>query len=244
MRRGNLAESRPTPTLRGRLADPVRILPVATSAGAVSRAGCRRYAAPPSVRERWPSGLRHRFAKPAYGKPYRGFESLPLRQQQPLRSRWLRRAALGVREVRLRLRSLPAPPHRLLLTCPESRRRRSRVARWRAAISCERPGRAGFRGEMAEWLKARAWKVREPERVPRVRIPLSPPPRGRCGPARCVALRSAYGKYAFACAPCDQGRIGRGDLPRGARTPEVGGRLRFARLGTRLLRRDRSQDVE
>ena len=31
-------------------------------------------------RERWPSGLRHRFAKPAYGKPYRGFESLPLRR--------------------------------------------------------------------------------------------------------------------------------------------------------------------
>ena len=30
-------------------------------------------------------------------------------------------------------------------------------------------------GEMAEWLKARAWKVREPERVPWVRIPLSPP---------------------------------------------------------------------
>src|SRR5512139_2549534 len=65
---------------------------------------------------------------------------------------------------------------------------------------------------MAEWLKARAWKVREPERVPRVRIPLSPPPRGRCGPARRVALRSAYEEYAFACAPCDRGRSGRGGL--------------------------------
>jgi len=30
-------------------------------------------------------------------------------------------------------------------------------------------------GEMAEWLKARAWKVRLPERVTGVRIPLSPP---------------------------------------------------------------------
>ncbi len=31
------------------------------------------------------------------------------------------------------------------------------------------------RGEMAERLKARAWKARVPERVPWVRIPLSPP---------------------------------------------------------------------
>ena len=33
-----------------------------------------------------------------------------------------------------------------------------------------------FRGEMAEWLKAHAWKACVPERVPWVRIPLSPPP--------------------------------------------------------------------
>ena len=36
---------------------------------------------PPSVAERWPSGLRRRFAKPLYGqKLYPGFKSLPLRQ--------------------------------------------------------------------------------------------------------------------------------------------------------------------
>ena len=40
------------------------------------------YDARPPERERWPSGLRHRFAKPAYGKPYRGFESLPLRHPE------------------------------------------------------------------------------------------------------------------------------------------------------------------
>src|SRR5579872_2034037 len=35
--------------------------------------------------ERWPSGLRRRFAKPLYGqKLYLGFESLPLRQIQYL----------------------------------------------------------------------------------------------------------------------------------------------------------------
>jgi hypothetical protein len=30
-------------------------------------------------------------------------------------------------------------------------------------------------GEMAEWLKAHAWKACVLERVPRVRIPVSPP---------------------------------------------------------------------
>ena len=36
--------------------------------------------------ERWPSGLRQRFAKPSYGvNLYRGFESLPLRQFSELR---------------------------------------------------------------------------------------------------------------------------------------------------------------
>ena len=33
----------------------------------------------------------------------------------------------------------------------------------------------GEEGEMAEWFKAHAWKVCVPERVPGVRIPLSPP---------------------------------------------------------------------
>ncbi len=31
------------------------------------------------IKERWPSGLRHRFAKPAYQKWYRRFESSSLR---------------------------------------------------------------------------------------------------------------------------------------------------------------------
>ena len=36
--------------------------------------------------ERWPSGLRRSLGKRVYGKPYRGFESLPLRQDR-VRSR-------------------------------------------------------------------------------------------------------------------------------------------------------------
>jgi hypothetical protein len=36
--------------------------------------------------------------------------------------------------------------------------------------------RQRFRGEVAEWLKAHAWKVCLRETVTRVRIPLSPPP--------------------------------------------------------------------
>ena len=39
------------------------------------------------------------------------------------------------------------------------------------------PG-AGVRGEVAEWLKAHAWKVCLRETVTRVRIPLSPPRAG------------------------------------------------------------------
>lgn len=35
--------------------------------------------------ERWPSGLRRSLGKRVYGKPYRGFESLPLRQSAALK---------------------------------------------------------------------------------------------------------------------------------------------------------------
>ena len=51
--------------------------------------GSRRY----TFGERWPSGLRRRFAKPLYGqKLYPGFKSLPLRQlplSQALTSYWI-----------------------------------------------------------------------------------------------------------------------------------------------------------
>ena len=52
----------------------------------------------------------------------------------------------------------------------------------RRGASFESPGRACVPGsfapgpgEVTEWLKVRAWKVRVPARVPRVRIPPSPP---------------------------------------------------------------------
>ncbi len=63
--------------------------------------------------------------------PYRGFESLPLRQAM---------------------------------------RQRMRAAKRRDGA------RFDFSGEVAEWLKALAWKAGIPERVSRVRIPPSPPP--------------------------------------------------------------------
>src|SRR5579859_5332075 len=44
--------------------------------------------------------------------------------------------------------------------------------------------RAHAVGEVAEWLKAHAWKVCIRETVSRVRIPLSPPAPGVSGPDR------------------------------------------------------------
>ena len=47
------------------------------------------------------------------------------------------------------------------------------------AVTCKSapaPSREGPCGEMAEWLKAHAWKACVRETVPWVRIPLSPPP--------------------------------------------------------------------
>src|SRR5277367_6541261 len=46
------------------------------------------------------------------------------------------------------------------------------------AVTCKSPrapSREGRSGEMAEWLKAHAWKACVRETVPWVRIPLSPP---------------------------------------------------------------------
>jgi hypothetical protein len=42
---------------------------------------------------------------------------------------------------------------------------------------------------MAEWLKAHAWKVCIPQKVSRVRIPLSPPPKTKARPSAGFCLR-------------------------------------------------------
>lgn len=47
--------------------------------------------------------------------------------------------------------------------------------RYSAASRCFGFGSSGASGEVAEWLKAHAWKVCRRETVSRVRIPLSPP---------------------------------------------------------------------
>jgi hypothetical protein len=57
-----------------------------------------------------------------------------------------------------------APFGKSHLTC------RSTTVRYSARLR-----RISARGEVAEWLKAHAWKVCVRETVPRVRIPLSPP---------------------------------------------------------------------
>ncbi len=60
----------------------------------------------------------------------------------------------------------------------------------------------GARGEVAEWLKAHAWKVCIRETVSRVRIPLSPPFARFCTPARSFERCRAVGIPAVpgACA--------------------------------------------
>src|SRR5436305_10676120 len=52
------------------------------------------------------------------------------------------------------------------------------------------PSREGPRGEMAEWLKAHAWKACVRETVPWVRIPLSPPAWSRACCLSALLLRS------------------------------------------------------
>ena len=51
-----------------------------------------------------------------------------------------------------------------------------------------------FIGELSEWLKEHAWKACVPERVPRVRIPHSPP-----SPAVALAKVGFACSYRFKC---------------------------------------------
>ena len=64
-------------------------------------------------------------------------------------------------------------------------------------------------GEMAEWLKARAWKVRLPERVTGVRIPLSPPLRIGGGAAASSATAASEACFGELTVQMMQGPKGR-----------------------------------
>ena len=60
------------------------------------------------IAERWPSGLRRRFAKPLYGqKLYPGFESLPLRQFPRLPALFSHRIAPALRVHNFVARTAP-----------------------------------------------------------------------------------------------------------------------------------------
>ncbi len=62
---------------------------------------------------------------------------------------------------------------------------------------------------MAEWLKARAWKVRLPERVTGVRIPLSPPLPTSCEAAGSNEMAVSEACFGERTAHSSQGRNGR-----------------------------------
>jgi hypothetical protein len=111
----------------------------------------------------------------------------------------MRTASVSVRLVLIsasrRLISQPYPPSLVtgsrfngFRATPE-RSRKSKIALYfqsivemagmAPAVTCKSapaPSREGPCGEMAEWLKAHAWKACVRETVPWVRIPLSPPP--------------------------------------------------------------------
>ena len=81
--------------------------------------------------------------------------------------------------------------------------------------------RQGFRGEVAEWLKAHAWKACMRVTVSWVRIPLSPPP--SLGFCRLPICFPANPRFSRASAPGSAG----GDCLRVAVTPELPGRSPF-----------------
>ena len=78
-----------------------------------------------------------------------------------------------------RSRILPSPPRSVVADAVEAVSERCSAAARRARLVIRAPN-----GEMAEWLKAHAWKACLGETLTRVRIPLSPPYFRRVQPRR------------------------------------------------------------